>query len=88
MHVQRIKYLKYCNKNIIQSHKSYIYLYFYDPLQLICVNFLNMHIGPISTQSEHVTSALNQYSQGPIVRFTPKPISFNLAHNQPLSFTF
>jgi hypothetical protein len=41
------------------SIENLIYLYFYDSLQLIYVNSLDLHIDHISTQSEYVTSALN-----------------------------
>jgi hypothetical protein len=41
------------------SIENLIYLYFYDSLQLIHVNSLDMHIDHISTQSEHTTSAPN-----------------------------
>jgi hypothetical protein len=63
-------------------------------LQLIYVNFLDMHISHISTQSEHATSAsnvistLNQHGRRLIGKFTQKPLSFNLTHNHPLDFTF
>jgi hypothetical protein len=74
------------------THKL-IYLYFYGPLQLIYINYLNMHIEHINTQSEHATSATNatyiapnQHNGCLIYRFTPNPLSFNLTHNQPSQF--
>jgi hypothetical protein len=51
-----------------------------------------MYIGHINIQSEYatsilnVTSTLNQYNQSLVGRFGPKPLSFNLTHNQPPQF--
>jgi hypothetical protein len=84
--------LKNNSKN---SRKSpYVTSPFSIELQLIYVNSLDMHIGHINIQSEYaisasnVTSARNQHSRDLISIFTPKPLSFNLTHNQHLGFTF
>jgi hypothetical protein len=79
--------LKNKSKNLRKSTNATSH--FFIELQLIYINFVDMHIGHIGLQSKHitsisnVTSAHNQHSRGLIARFIPKTMSFNLIHNQP-----
>jgi hypothetical protein len=67
------KYFKLDFRTIL--YKSYIYKD--NPLQLIYVNSLDMHISCIGTQSVNITSVYNQHNQDSINRSALEPLSFN-----------
>jgi hypothetical protein len=70
------------NKSKNSRKSTHVMSPFSIELQLIYVNYLDMHIYHIITQSQHITSAPNQHSRGLIGRFTLNPLSFNLTHSQ------